>query len=206
MQVGFVQDVMLAEASFDMITIWHVLEHTENPSEVLTKLHSLLKPQGIVVIEVPNVEATCQSPKSTFHEAHIFNFNMATMQKLLEKTDFDELTHIVSPDGGNITMIGQKKSVQTLNQVDLSIHGNSGKIVNIVNRHTPLRHLMSVRPYARLFARVGNALMEKLKVINFKNGKTLLDKLYSRVSVRHYLFAIIYSPIFNAEPIELLML
>ena len=74
--------------SFDVITIWHVLEHTEDPCFVLGKLRSLLKPQGVLVVEVPNIEAICQSPKSTFHEAHLFNFNLDTYARWARNRDW----------------------------------------------------------------------------------------------------------------------
>ena len=39
---------------FDVITMWHVLEHVMNPVEVLAELRSLLKPDGVLVVSVPN--------------------------------------------------------------------------------------------------------------------------------------------------------
>lgn len=178
-QVGFVQDVTLQEESFDLITIWHVLEHTENPFEVLLKLHTLLKLQGILVIEVPNIEATCQSPKSTFHEAHIFNFNIATLQRLAERAGFTEMTHIVSANGGNITILVQKELKNGIDRSELNIHGNSERIAEIVSGHTPLKHYMTAPPYTRLLRRIRQSFLEKRGITNFTGGKQLLDQLYS---------------------------
>lgn len=178
-QVGFVQDVKLQEKSIDLITMWHVLEHTENPFEVLAKLHTLLRPQGILVIEVPNVEATCQSPKSTFHEAHIFNFNIATLQRLVEKAGFTEMTHFLSTDGGNITLIVQKEQKSGNDRCELTIPGNSERIATIVGGHKPLKHYMTAHPYTRLLRRIRQFLLEKRGVTNFVGGKQLLDQLYS---------------------------
>ncbi|MHB1360132.1 MAG: class I SAM-dependent methyltransferase [Rhodocyclaceae bacterium] len=179
-QVGFVQDVMLPEKGFDLITLWHVLEHTENPFKVLAKLHSLLKPEGILVIEVPNIEAVCQSPKSTFHEAHIFSFNVATLQKLAEKAGFAVMTHNVAADGGNITTLAKKQLETGIDKSELNIHGNSERIVGIIRNHTLLKHYMTVHPYTRLLRRIRQTFMEKRGVANFTGGKQLLDQLYSQ--------------------------
>lgn len=179
-QVGFIQDAKFQEESFDLITIWHVLEHTENPCDVLLKLHTLLKPQGILVIEVPSIEAICQSPKSTFHEAHIFNFNVATLQRLAEKAGFTEMTHpTISADGGNITIITQKKSANSVGRRKFNIPGNSEKIVKIVRNHTPLKYYMTAHPYTRLLRRIRKSFLEKRGITNFTDGKQLLDQLYS---------------------------
>lgn len=40
--------------SFDVVTLFHVLEHVPNPIEVIKVAHSLLKPGGIIVVKVPN--------------------------------------------------------------------------------------------------------------------------------------------------------
>jgi len=39
---------------FDVITLWHVLEHLEKPLEVFAKAKEILTDQGILVFQVPN--------------------------------------------------------------------------------------------------------------------------------------------------------
>jgi ubiquinone/menaquinone biosynthesis C-methylase UbiE len=176
-QIGFIQDIQQPNESFDLITIWHVLEHTENPNAVLTKLHSLLKPQGILVVEVPTIEATCQSPKSTFHEAHIFNFNLATLRRLGEKVGFAEVENKISADGANMTVFFQKQNtVQTENTLQIS--GNAERISSIVKNHTAFKHYLTAWPYQRFIARMSRAIAEKCATANFVSGKQLLDRLY----------------------------
>lgn len=50
---GQVERLGLPAQSFDRIICTEVLEHTTNPSEILTELHRLLVPDGIAVITVP---------------------------------------------------------------------------------------------------------------------------------------------------------
>lgn len=177
-QSGFIQEAVFANEAFDTITLWHVLEHTEDPYAVLVKLHSLLKPSGVLVIEVPNIEATCQSPKSTFHEAHLFNFNVKTLNKLAEKASLVEQEHFLSADGGNITMFVRKAPTSAKARM-LAIPGNSERIADAVQRHTALRHYVSGGPYVRLYRRVAQSLREKRDTRDFHSGKQLLDRLYA---------------------------
>lgn len=178
-RVGFVQDMPIPEEKFELITIWHVLEHTEDPCGVLRKLHDLLQAEGMLVIEVPNIEATCQSPKSTFHEAHIFNFNLPTLKKMAEKAGLFYIEHSTSADGGNITIIVQKKLAESAEKLELTIPDNAEKIIGIVKNHTTLKHYQTARPYARLLRRLRQSLVERRNARNFKDGKSLLDQLYS---------------------------
>jgi len=51
---GKLQELKLEGNSFDLITLWHVLEHLHSPLETLQEIHRLLKDNGILLIEVPN--------------------------------------------------------------------------------------------------------------------------------------------------------
>jgi 2-polyprenyl-3-methyl-5-hydroxy-6-metoxy-1,4-benzoquinol methylase len=178
LQIGFIQDAQFSPQSFDLITIWHVLEHTEDPGFVLNILYDLLKPQGILVVEVPNVEAVCQSPKSSFHEAHLFNFNFRTLAKLGEKMGFAVEEHLFSDDFGNITLFFRKGDVSAIPAVDLNITDNAEFIISLVKGHSSIKHYLRPTPYQRFLRRMYRAVSEKLQVRVFKNDKNLLDQLY----------------------------
>lgn len=52
-ELGTLESLDLPSASFDCIHISHVLEHLWDPVAAIEKMHRLLKPSGIVVLEVP---------------------------------------------------------------------------------------------------------------------------------------------------------
>ncbi|MGZ8157185.1 MAG: class I SAM-dependent methyltransferase [Methylobacter sp.] len=178
LQIGFIQDGRFDDDSFDVITIWHVLEHTEDPSFVLGKLRSLLKPEGVLVVEVPNIEAICQSPKSTFHEAHLFNFNINTLRKMGEKAGLIEDSHVFSADAGNVTMFFRKAPSDTAIAEGWSIDDNAERIAAVVQGHTNLRHYLTATPYQRFLRRMIRRVSEKNTVKAFDSNKDLLDQLY----------------------------
>lgn len=47
----------LPDGRFDVITLWHVLEHVPAPQARLAELHRLLSPTGILCIAVPNPQS-----------------------------------------------------------------------------------------------------------------------------------------------------
>lgn len=55
-RMGQITEMEFPPETFDAVTIWHVLEHVPNPGAVLRKVHSLLKPKGLLVVAVPNEE------------------------------------------------------------------------------------------------------------------------------------------------------
>ena len=67
---------------FDLIRMNHVLEHLNDPVRYLGEIANWLAPDGLLYVEVPNIEADCRSKSRgrMFHYAHIFNFNPWTLR------------------------------------------------------------------------------------------------------------------------------
>ena len=52
--VGELAAANYPEASFDHVTLWHVLEHVPDPVALLREIRRILKPGGAAYVEVPN--------------------------------------------------------------------------------------------------------------------------------------------------------
>ncbi len=76
--------------SFDVITLWHVLEHLPNLEEHVNLLKKLLKPEGRIIIAVPNYKSYDAKKYKEFWAAydaprHLWHFNKMAMSKLFSK-------------------------------------------------------------------------------------------------------------------------
>jgi len=76
--------------SFDIITLWHVLEHLPKLEEHLSVLKSLLKPSGILIIAVPNYKSYDAKYYKEFWAAydaprHLWHFSQSSISKLVAK-------------------------------------------------------------------------------------------------------------------------
>ncbi len=78
----------LPAGHFDVITLWHVLEHMHDLRNVMQQLQKLLKPQGVLFIAVPNY--TSHDAASFQHHwaaydvpRHLYHFSPRSMQQLL---------------------------------------------------------------------------------------------------------------------------
>lgn len=91
--VGSLPHAELAEQSFDVITMWHALEHVHEPLEVLRAAHRLLVPGGKLLVGVPNIDSL---PFRWFGRdwfglelpRHLTHFTPATLQQVLERAGF----------------------------------------------------------------------------------------------------------------------
>jgi len=77
---------------FDMVTLFHVLEHLPDPQTALSKVAGALKPGGHVLIEVPNVEAFDTRFRQKWHAGHLFHFNCHTIAALAAVSGLDTLS------------------------------------------------------------------------------------------------------------------
>jgi 2-polyprenyl-3-methyl-5-hydroxy-6-metoxy-1,4-benzoquinol methylase len=179
-KTGFLQNTQFEENSFEMVTLWHVFEHMDNPAEALKKIHSFLVTDGLLVIEVPNVEATCQSPNNTFHTAHLYNFNQSTLSRIAERAGFTVVEKSIATDGGNICQIFKKDGAAP-QEVKGEIDGNFERIKNIVTRRTTLKHYLSRHPYSRVVNKIRQRLSEKEASNRFASGKEMLDHLMEKI-------------------------
>ena len=54
---GRLQQGDFDEASFDMVTLWHVFEHLNEPLKNLSVIADILKPGGYLILSLPNIES-----------------------------------------------------------------------------------------------------------------------------------------------------
>lgn len=80
------------DESFDLVTLFHVLEHFPEPVALLRKLTEKLKPGGRIIVEVPNSDDAlltlfqCDAfAHFTYWSCHLFLFNAETLAVTAKK-------------------------------------------------------------------------------------------------------------------------
>jgi SAM-dependent methyltransferase len=91
--MGEVRPGLYPDGSFDLISIWHVLEHLAAPDLTLEACARALKPGGALLIAVPNYGSTQArfGGEHWFHldlPRHIFHFTQGTLERLLTHHGF----------------------------------------------------------------------------------------------------------------------
>ena len=91
--VSFVENLSeLENNSFDIITMWHVLEHVPDLENQIKELKRLLKPNGTVIIAVPNFKSHDALHYGKYWAAydvpiHLWHFSKTAIKKLFAKED-----------------------------------------------------------------------------------------------------------------------
>jgi len=78
--------------SFDLITMWDLIEHLEDPSSFLKDVNRILNRDGLVVISTPNIGSLFAKARGRswwcIVRMHLFYFSRRTIKNLLEKNGF----------------------------------------------------------------------------------------------------------------------
>ncbi|MDD5149913.1 MAG: class I SAM-dependent methyltransferase [Flavobacterium sp.] len=91
--VSFVEQTSeLENQSFDVISMWHVLEHVPDLDKQIKELKRLLKPNGTLIIAVPNFKSFDAEHYGKFWAAfdvpiHFWHFSKTAIKMLFEKEE-----------------------------------------------------------------------------------------------------------------------
>lgn len=83
----------LEEGQYDVVTMWHVLEHVHQLDGYMEKIAKLLKPGGTLLIAVPNYNSLDAERYKAGWAAydvprHLYHFCKTSMQRLLERHQY----------------------------------------------------------------------------------------------------------------------
>lgn len=80
-------------AHFDVVTLYHVIEHFPSPQQVLKEIHRILWPKGWLVIETPNINTIWFSLLGArwrqFIPDHRFFFTPETIKRICVQNGFE---------------------------------------------------------------------------------------------------------------------
>ncbi len=128
----------LESNSFDVITMWHVLEHVPDVEHQVAELKRLLKPAGTIIIAVPNFKSYDAKYYKTNWAAydvprHLWHFSKIAIEKLFEKQNMNLVE--VKPmwfDSFYVSLLSEKHKTGKMNFVSGFLIGFVSNLVGIL--------------------------------------------------------------------------
>lgn len=122
--VSFVEQTSELEShSFDVISMWHVLEHVPDLNQQIKELKRLLKPNGTLIIAVPNFKSFDAKYYGKFWAAydvpiHFWHFSKTAIKKLFQKEEM-QLVKILPMkfDSFYVSLLSEKYKTGKMNFV-----------------------------------------------------------------------------------------
>lgn len=96
LQAGSFSALEYSPARFDLITMWDLIEHVEDPATVLRKAFEYLKPGGYLVLSTGDVESLTSRLMGRFWHLmippfHTYFFSRRTIERYLRTAGFTEI-------------------------------------------------------------------------------------------------------------------
>ncbi|MFO7709657.1 MAG: class I SAM-dependent methyltransferase [Desulfobacterales bacterium] len=142
---GEIWDTGFPAQRYDVVTLWHVLEHVWAPLRVLEEARRVMKPSGRLVVAVPNVDDRIMQTAYRIvrrrrprlfsledKELHLFHFSVPSLRRLLGRSGFTSIE--AGPDFGIV-----ERSKRVLNTAAVAVS-------RCFNRHWYNSILMIAKP------------------------------------------------------------
>lgn len=113
----------LPDKQFDVITLWHVLEHVTDLQETLAFFKKHLSSSGVLIIAVPNHVSYDAAYYKEYWAAydvprHIYHFDISSMSKLMGSAGFDLKKSLpMKYDSFYVSMLSEKHKTGSTNLI-----------------------------------------------------------------------------------------
>lgn len=99
---GGIVELEAMQDEFDVITMSHVIEHVHEPLRMLKQLRKLLRPEGLLWLETPNIQSYCHHIYgndflSLDPPRHLFLLSHSSLQGLLKEAGFHAIQSLFNP-------------------------------------------------------------------------------------------------------------
>lgn len=104
----------ITEKEFDVITLWHVLEHVPNLFECLEQLKEMLKEKGKLIVAVPNFKSYDAEYYKEYWAAydvprHLWHFSQKSIRTLFESVEMKVVNvHPLKYDSFYVSLLSEK--------------------------------------------------------------------------------------------------
>lgn len=120
--VSFQKDSKSVEnQSFDVITMWHVLEHVPDVTSQIQELKRLIKPDGTIIIAVPNYKSYDAKHYQNFWAAydvprHLWHFSKTSIEKLVARENMQLVATLpMLFDSFYVSLLSEKYKTGSMN-------------------------------------------------------------------------------------------
>ncbi len=92
-RAGTLESASFPEQSFQVITLFDVIEHVHSPNQALASVHRWLSPGGLLVMSLPNVDSWVAKAMGKHWvlllREHLWYFSPDTVARLLQRAGFE---------------------------------------------------------------------------------------------------------------------
>jgi 2-polyprenyl-3-methyl-5-hydroxy-6-metoxy-1,4-benzoquinol methylase len=156
------------QGNYDVITMFHALEHLPSPLRAFEKIYHLLNGNGVLFVEVPWIETNDASPHNIFFKAHIFYFSVDTLISCASQ--FFDVTKVDT--ASNLKILFEAKDTPTA--IELPIAASVERLINRINSKGWIEYLFKgkgiLKPIRKITRSIEESKAKKFSAIEILDG------------------------------------
>lgn len=147
------EEAKFKNESFDVVTLFDVIEHLPNPNATIKEIRRILKPNGLLVITTPDIGSIVAKLLGKNWEEvkrvreHIYFFSKSTLKSMLELNNFRVLR--TESAGRHFSVESAIKRGKIYNKKIFGIIEKLSKILNLSNKTVYIDPHYKITMYAR---------------------------------------------------------
>ena len=164
------QEADFDRGSFEVATLFHVLEHLKDPVDDIRRMSEFLKDGGFFAIEVPDILYPGMRFDHKWHDGHLFGFDLKTLEGVVANAGLHTVT--LEKQVGNLFGIFQKRISEEVAKPDLTGHHDEA----LAELHRGKSSYWA-RPgtYGKVISKTNRSIKEKIAVCCKASGRDILD-------------------------------
>jgi len=171
---GMYQESNFEKETFDVLSLFQVLEHLADPVVDIRSMSEYLKPGGKFIIEVPDILFPGMHFDHKWHDGHLYGFDVKTLEAVAARAGLKTVSLKITP--GNLYGIFEKPGDSEKVEVP-SLEGNFESALEQLDQGRKSYWTMP-RTYGKTFRKLSKAINEKSTVASLNSGREILDSIY----------------------------
>ncbi len=170
--LGMYQDSVFERESFDVVSLFQVLEHLAEPAGDIRRMAEYLKPGGLFVIEVPDILFGGMQFDHKWHDGHLYGFDALTLEAVAARAGLKKVFLEVMP--GNLYGVFQKVE-EKVEVPDLTGHFEAAKAKLFSGKSS---YWSQPSTYLKVPRRLVKRCSEYAVASKIKQPRQILDHVY----------------------------
>ena len=163
---------------FDLISMFHVLEHLEFPVAELARLATCLSDEGVFVIEVPNILYRGMRFAHKWHRGHLSGFSARTLEATALRAGLHPLVCGEIGDGGNLFGVFRKGDPLSEDAIVQRLDGAEQELSRLAS-NSDADYFGRSSTWLKLGPKLLSQLEERRTAQTFKTPVEILEAVYS---------------------------
>jgi 2-polyprenyl-3-methyl-5-hydroxy-6-metoxy-1,4-benzoquinol methylase len=167
--------------AFQLVTLFHVLEHLEFPVDDLRSLCSLLDEKGVFVIEVPNILYRNMKFSHKWHKGHLNGFTADSLRLTAAAAGLEAIQCGEIGDGGNLFGVFRRAMPLTPEQIQKQLLGSVERTIAELSANTDADYFLRWHTWAKIPKKLLTQIEERITAPKRLESAAILKAVYQGI-------------------------